>query len=395
MNISLYIALRYWRAKSADRFGRLVTNLASAGIVLGVMALIIVLSVMNGLESHQKQQVLSNIPHAVLMSNKDGRFDLATPTPTMPDFVQKAVPINITNVILQTAKGVSAGQVIGVRAFSDDPLLSHLAPQQFEQLLPSGEFKLIIGFQLATKLQLQVGEKVRMMITENSQYTPFGRVPVQRLFTVSEIYYGNGEVSGYEVFANLSDIGRLMRIKPEQVQGYRLFLTDPFQITELPNFFPETQWKLDDWRSQKGEFFQAVRMEKNMMGLLISLIIVVAVSNIVTSLSLMVIDKQGEIAILQTQGLTKRQVRRIFILQGLLVGLVGTLVGTLLGVLITLNLDRIINLINPQGIFLPTALESVQIVVIVAFSLLLSLLSTIYPAYRAAKVEPAEALRYE
>ena len=90
MNISLYIALRYWRAKSADRFGRLVTNLASSGIVLGVMALIIVLSVMNGLESHQKQQVLSNIPHAVLMSNKDERFDLATPMPSMPDFVQKS-----------------------------------------------------------------------------------------------------------------------------------------------------------------------------------------------------------------------------------------------------------------------------------------------------------------
>ena len=175
----------------------------------------------------------------------------------------------------------------------------------------------------------------------------------------------------------------------------RLFLKDPFQITELSTIFPENEWKIDDWRSQKGEFFQAVRMEKNMMGLLISLIIVVAVSNIITSLSLMVIDKQGEIAILQTQGLTKRQVRRIFILQGFLVGITGTLIGTLIGLLITLNLDSIVNLINPQGVFLPTELSAVQITIIVVFSLLLSLLSTIYPAYRAAKIEPAEALRYE
>ena len=132
-----------------------------------------------------------------------------------------------------------------------------------------------------------------------------------------------------------------------------------------------------------------------MMGLLISLIIVVAISNIVTSLSLMVVDKQGEIAILQTQGVTKSQVRSIFIYQGLLVGLVGTLIGAALGVLITLNLGAILSAVNPNGVFLPTSIEPVQVIIVIAFSLLLSLLSTIYPAYRAAKTEPAEALRYE
>ena len=132
-----------------------------------------------------------------------------------------------------------------------------------------------------------------------------------------------------------------------------------------------------------------------MMGLLISLIIVVAISNIVTSLSLMVVDKQGEIAILQTQGVTKSQVRSIFIYQGLLVGLVGTLIGAVLGVLITLNLGAILSAVNPNGVFLPTSIEPVQVIIVIAFSLLLSLLSTIYHAYRAAKTEPAEALRYE
>ena len=295
--------------------------------------------------------------------------------------------------MFQTAKGVSAGQVIGIQSFSDDPLLEGFDPSQFNQLLPQGEFKLIIGDNLAQKLGLAVGDKVRLMITENSQYTPFGRVPMQRLFTVSEIYYDYGEASGYEVFANLADIGRLMRIQPGEAQGYRLFLDDPFQITELPSYFKESH--ISDWRVQKGEFFQAVRMEKNMMGLLISLIIVVAISNIVTSLSLMVVDKQGEIAILQTQGVTKSQVRSIFIYQGLLVGLVGTLIGAVLGVLITLNLGAILSAVNPNGVFLPTSIEPVQVIIVIAFSLLLSLLSTIYPAYRAAKTEPAEALRYE
>ena len=376
--ISLYIALRYWRAKSADRFGRLVANLASFGIVLGVMALIIVLSVMNGLEGYQKQQVLSSIPHAIV--SQEAPISAEKPLENTPHFVQKAVPINTTNVVFQTAKGVSAGQVIGIQSFSDDPLLESIVPSQFNQLLPQGEFKLIVGDKLAQKLGLAVGDKVRLMITENSQYTPFGRVPMQRLFTVSELYYDYGEASGYEVFANLADIGRL-------------FLDDPFQITELPTYFEESH--ISDWRVQKGEFFQAVRMEKNMMGLLISLIIVVAISNIVTSLSLMVVDKQGEIAILQTQGVTKSQVRSIFIYQGLLVGLVGTLIGAVLGVLITLNLGAILSAVNPNGVFLPTSIEPVQVIIVIAFSLLLSLLSTIYPAYRAAKTEPAEALRYE
>ncbi|HHE9970878.1 lipoprotein-releasing ABC transporter permease subunit [Haemophilus influenzae] len=389
--ISLYIALRYWRAKSADRFGRLVTNLASLGIVLGVMALIIVLSVMNGLEGYQKQQVLSSIPHAIV--SEEQPISTEKTLENLPHFVQKAVPINTTNVIYQTAKGVSAGQIIGIQSFSDDPLVESFDQTKFNEILPSGEFKLVIGDQLAQKLGVNIGDKIRLMITENSQYTPFGRVPMQRLFTVSDIYYGYGESSGYEAFANITDIGRLMRIQPQQAQGYRLFLNDPFQITELPQHFP-TQ-KITDWRVQKGEFFQAVRMEKNMMGLLISLIIVVAISNIVTSLSLMVVDKQGEIAILQTQGLTKSQVRSVFIYQGLLVGFVGTLLGAILGVLATLNLTEIVSAVNPQGVFLPTELSFVQMIFVIGFSLLLSLLSTLYPAYRAAKVEPAAALRYE
>ena len=119
--ISLYVALRYWRAKSADRFGRLVANLASFGIVLGVMALIIVLSVMNGLEGYQKQQVLSSIPHAIV--SQDAPISVEKPLENTPHFVQKAVPINTTNVVFQTAKGVSAGQVIGIQSFSDDPFI--------------------------------------------------------------------------------------------------------------------------------------------------------------------------------------------------------------------------------------------------------------------------------
>lgn len=390
MNLTpFFIAFRYWQAKSADRFGRLVTNLASFGIVLGVMALIIMLSVMNGLENMQKRNLLSTLPHAVILP-LEGHFS-KTQQLTLPEFVIKQVPINRTNVMIQSQQGINAGQLIGVEQEHDDPLLTG---ENITQLLPQGEFNVLIGSRLADKLNIGVGDKIRLMITENSQYTPMGRVPVQRLFHISGIYYSNNEASEYTLFANLADVGRLLRITEDQVQGIRLFLTDPFKVTELPFSFDETQYQVSDWREQKGEFFQAVRMEKNMMSLLVGLIIIVAISNIVTSLSLMVVDKQGEIAILQTQGLTKGQVTQIFVLQGSLVGILGAVLGGGLGILVTHNLGSLLNLINPS-IHLPMLISASQVIVIIAASIGLSLLCTIYPAYRASRIEPAQALRYE
>lgn len=390
MNLTpLFIAFRYWRTKSADRFGRLVTNLASLGITLGVMALVIVLSVMNGLENMQKRNLLSHLPHAII-APQEGHF-AQNEKLTLPDFVQKSTAINRANVIIQSQNGIQAGQLIGVTKAEDDPLLDE---QAVAERLPAGEFKVLIGSQLAHKLNLSVGEKIRLMITENSQYTPMGRIPVQRLFEISGIYPSQSSASEYTLFANLTDVGRLLRIAPEEVQGVRLFLQDPFQVTELAQTFDEAHYQISDWREQKGEFFQAVRMEKNMMGLLISLIIIVAISNIVTSLSLMVVDKQGEIAILQTQGLKKRSVMAIFVFQGAIVGVIGAFIGGGLGVLISHYLDQIVALFNPM-LLLPTEISSTQIAVIITSSIGLSLLCTLYPAYRAAKIEPAQALRYE
>lgn len=391
MNLTpFFIALRYWRAKSGDRFGRLVSNLAGLGIVLGVGALVIVLSVMNGLENMQKRNVLSGMPHAIIVPldknwQKTDRLQL-------PEFVSHTTLISRANVVIQSLQGIHSGQLIGVEAASDDPLLGNI---HLESALPAGEFNVVIGSRLAQRLGLKVGDKLRLMITENSQYTPFGRVPVQRLFSVSDIYFSNSEAAEFMLFAHLSDVGRLLRLNESESQGVRLFLNDPFQVSELSRFFSADSWKINDWREQKGEFFQAVRMEKNMMGLLISLIIVVAISNIVTSLSLMVIDKQGEIAILQTQGLTNTQVQYIFITQGMIVGVLGAVFGAVLGIIVTTYLADLLLFIAPNGVILPTEIDYSQVLVILLGSITLSLLCTLYPAYRAAKVEPAEALRYE
>ncbi|WP_200883584.1 lipoprotein-releasing ABC transporter permease subunit [Chelonobacter oris] len=394
INVPLFIALRYWRSKSADRFGRIVTWLGSIGIVLGVMALVIVLSVMNGLQQQQKDNVLSTLPHAVIQlpqGNLSANFSLET----LPPFVQSAVAINSSDVILQTANGIGAARIIGVSDKQDDPLLAAEELDLTRVLAPS-EYHILIASDLAQELKLATGDKVRVMLAANSQYTPFGRVPVQRLFTVSAILDGGVKGDQRQVFANIEDVGRLLRIPPQEVQGVRLFLDDPFKITELSRYFSSDNWKIADWREQKGEFFQAVAMEKNMMSLLIGLIIVVAVANIVTSLSLMVLDKQGEIAILQTQGMKKRQVMQIFIFQGLLVGAVGMLLGAGFGILTASNINLILGAAMPNAaVHLPVLFDVGQLMVIMVITLLLTLLSTLYPAYRAAEIEPADALRYE
>ena len=234
--ISLYVALRYWRAKSADRFGRLVANLASFGIVLGVMALIIVLSVMNGLEGYQKQQVLSSIPHAIV--SQEAPISAEKPLENIPHFVQKAVPINTTNVVFQTAKGVSAGQVIGIQSFSDDPLLEGFEPSQFNQLLPQGEFKLIIGDKLAQKLGVDIWFASKYG-TEDHVYvddiTPmWDSVSKRKALDILEEHYdidlsssyGYGDTTGD--YTLLASVGHPTAINPNQK------LYKKIQETNLP-----------------------------------------------------------------------------------------------------------------------------------------------------------------
>lgn len=393
---ALFIAWRYWRSKSADRFGRIVTWLGTIGIVLGVTALIVVLSIMNGLQQQQKDNVLSTLPHAMISQLAQNTVKRDQLPEIRPHFIQKVTPINQSQIVLQTNRGLSAANLIGVSEWQDDPLLTYLQDKPFDQYLTAGEYNIILPAGLARELKISIGEQVRVLLAANSQYTPFGRVPVQRLFTVVDILDNVTQSETRQLFANIQDVGRLLRIQPEAYQGFRLFLKDPFQITELPKYFDKSEWKINDWREQKGEFFQAVAMEKNMMGLLIGLIIVVAAANIVTSLSLMVLDKQGEIAILQTQGMTKGAVMQIFIFQGALVGFVGTLVGIVLGVLLASQINHILTLLGvSQLIYLPVLFDYYQLAIIVFFALGLTLLSTLYPAYRAAKIEPADALRYE
>ncbi|MEE3661928.1 lipoprotein-releasing ABC transporter permease subunit LolC [Brenneria sp. g21c3] len=396
--VALFIGLRYMRGRASDRFGRFVSWLSAIGITLGVMALVTVLSVMNGFERELENNILGLMPQA-LIATTQGSLDPQTyPASSLEALqgVNRLAPLTTGEVVLQSARSVAVGVMLGVNPDQPDPLARYLVNVRQQQLQP-GQYQVILGEQLASQLGVKRGDPLRLMVPSASQLTPMGRIPSQRIFTVAGTFAANSEVDGYQLLVNQQDASRLMRYPLGNITGWRLWLDQPLTVDELSGqTLPEgLVWK--DWRERKGELFQAVRMEKNMMGLLLSLIVAVAAFNIITSLGLLVMEKQGEVAILQTQGLTQRQIMAVFMVQGGSAGIIGALLGALLGTLLASQLNTLMPALGLllDGAALPVAIAPLQVIVIAVAAMAIALLSTLYPSWRAAAVQPAEALRYE
>ncbi|MFP1891727.1 lipoprotein-releasing ABC transporter permease subunit LolC [Lonsdalea quercina] len=396
--VALFIGLRYMRGRASDRFGRFVSWLSAIGITLGVMALVTVLSVMNGFERELEKSILGLMPQALITTPQGSLNPDHVPATGLQNLegVTRVSPLTTGDVVLQSARGVAVGVMLGINPDEDEPLSRYLVNTRQQQLQP-GAYQVILGEQLASQLGVKRGDQLRLMVTSASQLTPMGRIPSQRLFTVAGTFAAQSEVDGYQLLVNQQDASRLLRYPLGNITGWRLRLQEPLAVDALSqqSLPAGTVWK--DWRERKGELFQAVRMEKNMMGLLLSLIVAVAAFNIITSLGLLVMEKQGEVAILQTQGLTQRQIMALFMVQGGGAGVFGSLVGALLGVLLASQLNTLLPLLGLliDGGSLPVVIEPLQVTVIALVAMLLALLSTLYPSWRAAAVHPAEALRYE
>ncbi|HIE5388140.1 TPA: lipoprotein-releasing ABC transporter permease subunit LolC [Enterobacter cancerogenus] len=396
--VALFIGLRYMRGRAADRFGRFVSWLSTIGITLGVMALVTVLSVMNGFERELQNNILGLMPQAVLSSNNGSVNPQQLPEKSAATLqgVTRVAPLTTGDVVLQSARSVAVGVMLGIDPAQNDPLTPYLVNVK-QTDLEAGKYNVILGEQLAGQLGVNRGDQLRVMVPSASQFTPMGRLPSQRLFNVVGTFAANSEVDGYQMLVNIQDASRLMRYPAGNITGWRLWLDAPLKVDTLSQQkLPEgTKWQ--DWRDRKGELFQAVRMEKNMMGLLLSLIVAVAAFNIITSLGLMVMEKQGEVAILQTQGLTPRQIMAVFMVQGASAGIIGALLGAVLGALLASQLNNLMPIIGAllDGAALPVAIEPLQVVGIALAAMAIALLSTLYPSWRAAATQPAEALRYE
>lgn len=398
--LPVFIGLRYLRGRSGDRFSRFVSYMSTAGITIGVLSLITVLSVMNGFEAQLKGRILGVLPQAVI-SHDSGRVDLNDkPDALLNSFAtsQPAVPIVRSEAVVQSHQGLSAAIMIGIEPETDDPIRYRLVSGSLDNL-QAGKYQVLLGHTLARELDVRVGDKVRLMVTSASQYTPLGRIPSQRMFTVAGLYSTGSDVDGQLVVTHLKDAAKLMRYKADEASGWRLFFNDPFVVSSLSEQPLPDGWLWSDWRDQRGELFQAVKMEKNMMGLMLGLIIGVAAFNIISALIMVVMEKQSEVAILKTQGMTDRQVLAIFMVQGASSGALGAIVGGILGVLLANNLNGLLEVMGVAlfsfGGQLPIVVNPSQIVVVVICAVLLSLAATLFPSFRASSVKPAEALRYE
>ncbi len=415
--LTLFIASRYSKSKQANSFISFITFFSVAGITLGVLALIIVLSVMNGFEGELKRRILGVVPHITVQHAAESpntqvnnaKIDTAPLLKVLnqdPSF--KAMTPFIQSIgMIQSTQTMSAIEIQGIQPSLEIPhstVAQHMRAGSLAAL-EKRAYSVVIGNQLAAKLGVSIGDKVRLILSENPRYTPMGRMPVQRKMTISGIYDVGSEIDSKVVLVNFDDLARMLRLKAQAQQRYRIYLDDAFSASMLmPKLMAiDSVWQVSSWQQSQGKLFAAVKMEKNMMWLMLCLIVAVAAFNIVSALVMVVSDKQGEIATLKTMGLSAKQVQMLFLLQGLYKGTMGAILGCVIGLLLTYNLNTILSALG-AAVFttpgyaatgLPIDIRFEQVIVIALSAIGMSLAATIYPAFRAARTQPAVILRYE
>lgn len=404
--LSLFIGLRYTKSKRSNQFVSFVSLFSTGGITLGVLALITVLSVMNGFEAELKTRILGAVPQAVLSNERQTITDWQEkrlPLLTI-ESVKSVEPVINSEAIIQSSKNIQGISFEGIypEFYASDIVKSNIYVGHLDDLT-SRSYNIIMGRELAQQLSVSVGDKVRIISARGTRFTPLGQMPSQRNFTVAGFFNVGSDVDKYLVLMHAQDAARLIRIKTDEVTGLRFSFDDPFDVLSwTPPLLAENE-TLTDWRSTHGELFAAVKMEKNMIWLLLCLIVAVAAFNILSSSVMVVSDKNAEVAILKTLGMNSTTLNLIFIIQGAWSGIIGALIGTGTGLLLSSYINEVMQflglnlLANASGgaRLLPVLHEPVQILVIMFGAMLLSLLATLYPAYRAGKVSPVEALRYE
>ena len=410
----VFIGTRYTRAKRRNHFVSFISLTSMIGLALGVVVMIVVLSVMNGFDHEMRTRVLGMVPHATIESDEP-----ISQWPALADKVLKNPKVLAVAPFTQM-QGLltNNGQVQKVILNAIDPAQERkvsiidqfMQKGQLDALTP-GSFGIVIGDKAANKLGVGLGDKLTFVAPEVT-VTPAGMFPRMKRFTVVGIFHvGAGELDGYLGLTSLDDLARLHRWKSDQVQGLRLKFDDLFQAPrtawEIAQQLGESHYYARDWTRTHGNLYQAIKMEKAMIGLLLLLIVAVAAFNIISTLVMVVNDKKGDIAILRTLGATPGQVMAIFMVQGTVIGVIGTLIGALVGILAALNvsaaiaaLERLIGhkFLNADVYFidyLPSQLMAEDVLMVCGAALLLSFLATLYPAWRAARTQPAEALRYE
>lgn len=411
----LFVGMRYTRAKRQNHFISFISLTSMIGIGLGVAALIVVLSVMNGFQEELRARILGVASHVQITgeNNQLANWQNLSAKVDKAPHVQAVAPFIMAQGMLSNGQAVQGAIVRGVLPSTEvnvSDLSTHMKAGSLDNL-QAGEFGIVLGVELAQSLGVILGDKV-VLLAPQGQFTPTGVVPRIKQFTVVGLF----QVGMYEYDAGLAlihidDAAKLYRMN-DKVSGVRLKLDDLFKAPtvtrDLANLLSYSgTYFLTDWTQEHANFFRAVQMEKRVMFIILALIVAVAAFNIVSTLVMAVTDKRADIAIMRTFGASPRSIMLIFMVQGALIGVIGTVVGALVGVLVAFNIGTIVpfleNLFHVQFLAkdvyyiseLPSHLLWSDVITITVLSFVLSLLATLYPSWKASKTNPAEALRYE
>ena len=411
--LEIYVGLRYTRAKRRNHFISFISLSSMLGIALGVTALIAVLSVMNGFEKELRERILGMASHATV-SRFRGPLDdwqgVAERARQHPRVIGVA-PYVQGEAMLTRGRYVRGALVQGVLP-QIEPEVSeidkYMTAGSLDSLRP-GEFNVVLGNGLAGALGARVGDKVTV-VAPKATATPAGILPRLRRFTVTGIFeVKHGQYDNQLAVVNVEDAARLFQLDGG-ITGLRLKLDDMFLAPavgrELAADLPGTYW-VRDWTHYHANFFRALKTEKTVMFVILTLIVAVAAFNIVSALTMVVTDKESDIAILRTLGVTPASVMLIFIVQGTLIGLIGTLLGMVGGIALANNVETLVpaieqlfdtKFLSPDIYYIsdvPSDMRWPDVVLITAVAFVMSIVATIYPAWRASRTQPAEALRYE
>jgi lipoprotein-releasing system permease protein len=411
--LAAFVGLRYLRAKRRNHFISFISLTSMLGIALGVTTLITVISVMNGFEKELRARILGAIAHATIQPVDGAMMEWRTiiqEAEQHPD-VNGAAPFIEEGVWLQGSES-SGAFIRGV-----DPAYEARVSEVAEKMLAgklsdlkAGEYGIIIGIGLASRLQVGPGDRVTV-IAPRLKATPVGASPLMRRFTVVGAFeFGEFENDSTLALIHIEDAARLLRMPQNSSSGVRLHLNDMDQAWRVAQEISQDMSGyhiVRDWTQERGNLFQAVRTEKTVMWVILSLIIAVAAFNIISMLVMVVTDKQSDIAILMTMGARPGTILQIFVIQGSLIGIIGTLLGVVGGILLAQNIGFVVPFLEsffgfslfPSDIYyiteLPSDLRTSDVINFATMSLVMSLFSTLYPSWKASRTHPAEALSYD
>lgn len=410
--LPLFIGTRYTRAKRRNHYISFISLTSMIGLALGVLAMIVVLSVMNGFQKEMSGRILGMVPHAALSAEQplDDWRAVAEQVLQHPE-VNAAVPLSELEGMLTYKGAMQPIQINGI-----DPALepqvsiigAHMVRGRLTDLQP-GEFGVVLGELSARRFGVRVGDKLTLIVPEATN-SASGITPRMQRLNVVGIFKVGAELDGSLALIHIADAGTILKLQPGQVQSVRIAANDLYLAPQISTALATSLgagYRATDWTHTQGSLFSAMQMEKTMIGLLLLLIIAVAAFNIIATLIMVVADKRTDIAILRTLGATPGQIMATFMVQGTVIGIIGTVIGAVLGVLAALNVSELVGWVerlSGQQIlssdiyyvsYLPSDLQALDVVLICTAALILSFLATLYPAWRAARTQPAEALRYE